>query len=111
MFDKIASVFLFEKCIYILALEMASSENQHCANCIGTLSFLIGQFDRTAHLLVLCSPVTRPSVVRCLHDAIVGATGCADRLLLRLLHINTPLDILLPHPIHTGQYNVTKRRH
>jgi len=32
---------LFEKYIYILALEMASPENQHCANCIGTLSFAI----------------------------------------------------------------------
>jgi len=30
---------LFEKYIYILALEMASPENQHCVNCIGTLSF------------------------------------------------------------------------
>jgi len=30
---------LFEKYIYILALEMASPGNQHCANCIGTLSF------------------------------------------------------------------------
>jgi len=29
----------FEKYIYILALEMASPGNQHCANCIGTLSF------------------------------------------------------------------------
>jgi len=33
---------LFEKCIYILALEMASRGNQHCANCIGILSFLAG---------------------------------------------------------------------
>jgi len=33
---------LFEKYIYILALEMASPENQHCASCIGTLSFPIG---------------------------------------------------------------------
>ena len=30
---------LFEKYIYILALEMASPEKQHCASCIGTLSF------------------------------------------------------------------------
>jgi len=37
LFDKIASVF--EKYIYILALEMASPGNQHCANCIGALSF------------------------------------------------------------------------
>jgi len=25
--------------MYILALEMASPENQHCANCIGTFRF------------------------------------------------------------------------
>ena len=30
---------LLEKYIYILALEMASPGNRHCANCIGTLSF------------------------------------------------------------------------
>jgi len=40
---KIASVyFICMKYIYILALEIASSGNQHCANCIGTLSFPIG---------------------------------------------------------------------
>jgi len=38
LFDKIASVYFFEKYIYILALEMASPGNQHCAHCIGTLS-------------------------------------------------------------------------
>jgi len=32
---------LFEKYICILALKMASPENQHCANCIGTLSLPI----------------------------------------------------------------------
>jgi len=37
--DKIASVYLFEKYIYILAMEIASPANLHCANCIGTLSF------------------------------------------------------------------------
>jgi len=30
---------LFEKYVYILVLEMASTGNQHCANSIGTLSF------------------------------------------------------------------------
>ena len=30
LFDKIASVILFEKCVYILAPEMASPGNQHC---------------------------------------------------------------------------------
>ena len=38
LFDKIASVYFFEKYIYILALEMASRGNQHCTNCTGTLS-------------------------------------------------------------------------
>jgi len=42
LFAKIASVYiLFEKYIYILALEMASQGNQHCANYTGTLSFPI----------------------------------------------------------------------
>jgi len=36
---KLLPWILFEKFIYILALEMASPENLHCANCIGTLSF------------------------------------------------------------------------
>jgi len=40
LFDRIVSVyFIFEKYIYISALEMASPGNRHCANCIGTLSF------------------------------------------------------------------------
>ena len=30
---------LFEKYVYILAVEMASPGNQRCANCIGALSF------------------------------------------------------------------------
>ena len=41
LFYKIASVYiLFENYIYILVLKMASPWNQHCADCIGTLSFL-----------------------------------------------------------------------
>jgi len=32
---------LFYKYINILTLEMASSGNRHCANCVGTLSFPI----------------------------------------------------------------------
>ena len=38
---KLLPCFLFEKCIYILALETVSPKNQHCASCIGTLSFPI----------------------------------------------------------------------
>jgi len=38
---KLLLCILFEKYIYILALEMASPGNQHCANYIGTLSFPI----------------------------------------------------------------------
>jgi len=38
---KMLSYILFEKYIFILALEMASPGNQHCANRIGILSFSI----------------------------------------------------------------------
>jgi len=41
LFDKIASVYFIWFFFQILALEMASSGNQHFANCIGTLSFPI----------------------------------------------------------------------
>jgi len=42
LFDKIVSVYFIRKIFfYILALEMASPGNQHCASCIGTLSFPI----------------------------------------------------------------------
>jgi len=36
---KLLPYILFQKYMCILALEMASPGNQHCANCIGTLSF------------------------------------------------------------------------
>jgi len=43
LFNKIASVcFIRKKHINILALEMASPGNRHCANCIGTLSSRVG---------------------------------------------------------------------
>jgi len=50
LFDKIAIVYFIWKYIYIyiyiyiniLALEMASPRNRHCADCIGTLPFPIG---------------------------------------------------------------------
>ena len=38
---KLLPYILFEKYVNILALEMASPGNGHCANCIGTLSFSI----------------------------------------------------------------------
>jgi len=44
LLDKIASVYFVGKIgptFIFLALEMASAGNQHCANCIGTLSFPI----------------------------------------------------------------------
>ena len=39
---KLLPYILSEKYIYILSSEMASPGNQHCANCIGTLSFPVG---------------------------------------------------------------------
>jgi len=44
---------LCEKYIKILELGIASPENQHCANCIGTLSFPMGaegQFNQSINL-------------------------------------------------------------
>jgi len=41
LFNKILPYILFEKHVNFLALEMVSPGNQHCANCIGTLSFPI----------------------------------------------------------------------
>jgi len=45
LFDKTAAVpyICFKKFIYILASEMASPGNQHCASCIGALLFPIEQ--------------------------------------------------------------------
>jgi len=53
LFDRIASVYLFEKYIYILAQEMASPGNQHCVNCIGTLSFPIARRQTVAKVSVI----------------------------------------------------------
>jgi len=39
LFEKSIWYILLQKYIYILALEMSSAGNRHCANCIGTLSF------------------------------------------------------------------------
>jgi len=48
--DKIVSVyFIWKKHIYILALELASPGNKHCANCIGTLSLPIGSSEWYAY--------------------------------------------------------------
>ena len=66
LFDKIASVYiLFEKYIYILALEMASPGNQHCANCIGTLSFPINWIQSSANLYAMsvrCGQRRKPAI-------------------------------------------------
>jgi len=45
---------LFEKHVHILALEMARPANQHCANCIGTVSLpverrMVGDVRRSAY--------------------------------------------------------------
>ena len=45
---KLFPYILSEKYIYVLALEMASRGNQHCASCIGTLSFPIESETRHA---------------------------------------------------------------
>jgi len=55
LFKKLLPRILFEKHINILAVEMATPGNQHCASCIGTLSFPI---DRVWSGLVWLARVT-----------------------------------------------------
>jgi len=51
LFEKLLPYTFFEKYIYILALKTASPGNQHCANCIGTLSFSL-EYRRWCHRFV-----------------------------------------------------------
>jgi len=60
LFEKLLPYIFFEKYISIFALEMASQGNWHCANCIGTLSFLLD--------IILC----RPFLAMCKHDVILA---------------------------------------
>jgi len=74
LFDKkITKLFpyiLFQKYIYILALETASPENQHCASCIGTLSFPVSaQFLRIQVLV---------------HESVCGVIGSKTRSMVGL---------------------------
>jgi len=69
LFDKIASVFyLKKKSVNILASEMASPKNRHCANCIGTLSFPIlsllrGRPKYKRSLMLALDVAARPEVI------------------------------------------------
>jgi len=47
---------LLEKYIFILALEMASPGNQHCAICIGTLPFPVAQRGVNLHHNLIQDP-------------------------------------------------------
>jgi len=50
---KLFPHILFEKHVYILALEMTKPRNNRCANCIGTLSFPMYRPLAFVHLLSL----------------------------------------------------------
>ena len=63
---KLHLFILYDKYVYILALEMASPGSQHCANCIGTLSFPVTWFVVVCSLNGLC-----PLLVSSLHDEAV----------------------------------------
>jgi len=58
---------LFEKYVNILALQVASPENRHCANCIGTLSYpmsvVISHYRRTQRMTMssMLKPTVTPS--------------------------------------------------
>ena len=64
LFEKIASVyFIRKKYVYVLALEMASSEKHHCANSIGILSFPMYSYTADADTAKLESFVVSASPV------------------------------------------------
>ena len=63
---KLHLFILYDKYVYILGLEMASPGSQHCANCIGTLSFPVTWFVVVCSLNGLC-----PLLVSSLHDEAV----------------------------------------
>jgi len=85
LFNKIASVglyFIWKVYIYILAVKMASPGNQHCANCIGTLSFPVAiLFAEWADCFKLFQQ-TWSSLLFCLlgiqyfDEAVLRALGC-----------------------------------
>jgi len=64
LFDKIACAYiLFEKYSYILALEMASQGNQHCADCVTNFTLIdCLNIYRTA-LRQICTTISRTMVV------------------------------------------------
>jgi len=54
---KLLSYILFEKYIYISAVEMTGPENQHCANCIGTFTFPV---TRKCAVVPTCRHLSNP---------------------------------------------------
>jgi len=81
---KLLPYILFEKYIYILALEMASPGNQHYASCIGTLSF----------------PV---------HNSKHNPT-CGSATLYLLAYLKNRIHEFRPHPMHaTRVASITKQ--
>jgi len=61
---ELFSYILFEKNINILPLKMASQENRHCANRIGTLSFPIAMRPADIYLPVLVERYTTDRSMR-----------------------------------------------
>ena len=56
-------IFYLKKFVYILALEMASQGNRHCANCIGALSFPMARILWAASPARRCGPFLHVSHV------------------------------------------------
>ena len=61
--QKLLPCILFKK-IYILALETASPGNQHCANCVGTLSFRLADVMKCSNNALI---YRRLSLLLCRH--------------------------------------------
>ena len=94
---KFLPCILFEKYINILALEMASVGNRHCADCIGALSFPIAVLFRGEQVSLGQISGGRANVLHCCGASCAPASG----VFLRAGESERQLDwCALPSPPH-----------
>jgi len=75
-----------KKYVYILALEIAGPRNQHCANCIGTLSFLVAATRFSMRTLTFPQHcVILHSVQKCSYDVLLSDAITCSWLITDLL--------------------------
>ena len=80
---KLLLYILFEKYIYILTLEMANPGNQHCASCIGTLSFPIRDVTYVVNMFDEAVQRSRRAAALLTYRAGARACVCRHEVLVR----------------------------